>query len=209
MIPTLQTPQSQTVSRLLSALAVISATVASAFLLLPNPLADVFFGGIVLLSVLFALVGVIGVWTNRTPLVWVAAFLSSGLSILGMLTIGIYLAPAALLLLGAAVFSQLAGPRPGVRETIVANPPTEQELVRKKGVGTVAVVFGVALVYGGAFAQEMFGSCASETLTCALDKMNWGAVGLTVIGLIAISLGGWVLWKQIYITRVLAATRTR
>lgn len=209
MIPALQTPRSQTVSRLLSVLAVISATVASAFLLLPNPLADVFFGGIVLLSVLFALVGAIGVWTNRTPLVWVAALLSTGLSILGLLSIGIYLATAALLLLGAAIFSQLAGPGPGVREAIVANPPTEQELVRKKQVGTGAVVVGVALVYVGAFAQELFGACASETVACALDKTNWGTVGLTVIGLIAISLGGWMLWKQIYITRVLAATQTR
>jgi hypothetical protein len=190
-------------------LAVISATVASAFLLLPNPLADVFFGGIVLLSVLFALFGTIGVWTNRTPLVWVAAFLSTGLSILGMLSIGFFLAPASLLLLGAAVFSRMAGPRPGVREAIVANPPTEQELVRKKRVGIGAVVVGVGLGYVGAVEQELSGACASETWTCALDKTNWGAVGLTIIGLVVISLGGWMLWKQAYITRVLAATQTR
>lgn len=209
MVPTLQTPRSHTVSRLLSVLAIISASIAGAFLLLPNPLADVFFGGIVMLSVIFALVGGIGVWTNRTPLVWVAALLSTGLSILGMLSIGIFLAPASLLLLGAATFSQMAGPRTGVREAIVANPPTEQELARMKQIGTGVVVVGVGLVYVGAFAQELFGACASETLACALDKTNWEAVGVTVIGLIALSLGGWVLWKQAYITRTLVATKTR
>lgn len=53
------------------------------------------------------------------------------------------------------MFSQLAGPRPGVRRGFVANPPTEQELVGKKVVATGAVVAGVALVYGGAFAQAI------------------------------------------------------
>lgn len=203
------TPTSQTVSRLLSVLAILFACIAVTYLLLPNPLADVFFAGIVMLSVIFALVGGIGVWTNRTPLVWVAALMVTGLTFLGMMSIGVFLVLAALLLVGAAIFSQLAGPRMDVQETIIANPPTEREVVRKKQLGAGSVVVGVGLVYVGAFTQELFGACASETLACALNKTNWGAVGLTVLGLVAISLGGWLLWKQAYITRVLASTQIR
>lgn len=209
MAPTIQAPTSQTVSRLFSVLAILSASVAVTYLLLPNPLADVFFAGIVVLSVIFALVGGIGAWTNNTPLVWVAVFLLMGLSILGMMSIGFFIAPAALLLLGAAVFSQRAGPREDVREAIIDNPPTQRELVRKKQVGTGSVVVGAGLVYVGAFAQELFGACASETLACALEKTNWVGVGLTVVGLVAVSYGGWLLWKQAYITRVLASTQTQ
>ena len=209
MVPALQAPTRQTASRLLSVLAVLSAGVAVTRVLFPNPLADVFFAGIVLLSVLFALVGVVGAWTNRTPLVWVAALLLTGLSILGMWSIGLFLVPATLLLLGAAIFSQMAGPRTAVRDAIVANPPTEQERVRKKQVGAGSIAVGVGLVYVGAFARGLFGACARETLTCALTNTNWGAVGLTVLGLIALSLGGGLLWKQAYITRVLASTQTQ
>lgn len=209
MAPALQTPTSQTVSRLLSVLAILTASTAVASLLLPNPFADVFFAGIVMLNVLFTLVGGIGAWTNRTPLVWVATLLLTGLTILGMLSVGIFFVPATFLLLGAAIFSQFAGPRTDVRAAISANPPPERELVRKKQVGTGSVVIGVGLVYVGAFALGLFGACASETLACALNTTNWGAVGLTALGIGAISYGGWLLWKQAYITRVLASTQTQ
>lgn len=208
MVPPRQPLTTLTVSRLLSVLAFLAASVVVTVLLLPNPVADVFFAGIVLLSVGFTLVGGIGAWTNRTPLVWVAALLLAGLTILGMLSIGLFLVPAALLLLGAAIFSQLAGPRPGVREAIVSNPPSERERLGKLVVGTGSVVLGAGLVYAGAFAQELFGSCARETLACALETTNWGGIGLTILGLSAICLGGWVLWKQAYITRVIASTQT-
>lgn len=207
MAPALQSPSAKTVSRLLSGFAILTASITVTYILFPNPLADVFFAGIMLLSVVFALVGGIGAWTNRTPLVWVAALLLTGLTIVGLLSVGIFLIPATLLLLGAAVFSQLAGPRTDVRDAITANPPTEREVVRKKQVGTGSVVVGVGLVYVGAFAQELFGACASETLACALNKTNWSAVGLTVLGLLAISYGGWLLWKQAYVRRVLASTQ--
>ncbi|WP_265108849.1 hypothetical protein [Halosolutus halophilus] len=193
----------------MSVLAILSATIAVTYLLLPNPLADVFFAGIVMLSVLFALVGGIGAWMNRTLLVWVAALLLTGLSIVGMMSIGFVIAPAALFLLGAAIFSQLAGPRADVREAIIANPPTKRTLMQKKLVAITSVAVGIGLVYVGAFAQELFGSCARETLACALDTTNWDAVGLTVLGLSAVSYGGWLLWKRAYITRVLASTQTQ
>lgn len=209
MVLPLQTATSQTVSRVLSALAILAASVAVTVLLLPDPLADVFFAGIVSLSVVFTLVGGLGAWMNRTPLVWVAAILLAGLTIIGMLSIGVFLLPAALLLLGAAIFSQLAGPRTDVRDAILSDPPTERELLGKSMVGAGSVVVGVGLVYVGAFTQELFGSCARETLACALETTNWGGVGLTVLGLSAISLGGWVLWKQVYVTRVLASTQTQ
>lgn len=206
---TLQASTSRTVSRLLSALAILFASVAVTYLLFPDPLADVFFTGIVMLSVIFALVGGIGAWTNRTPLVWVAALLLTGLSVVGMMSIGFVIAPAALSLLGAAVFSQLAGPRTDVREAIVANPPTGREIARKTLVGIGSVVVGFGLVYVGAFARGLFGACARETLACVVETTNWGAVGLTVLGLGAVGYGGWLLWKQAYITRVLASTQTQ
>lgn len=209
MVSALQASTSRTVSRLLSVLTILSASIAVLYLLLPNPLADVFFAGIVMLSVLFALVGGIGAWTNRTPLVWVAALLLTGLSIVGMMSIGFVIAPAALFLLGAAVFSQMAGPRADVREAIIANPPTERSIKHKKLVGIASVAVGSGLVYVGAFAQELFGSCARETVGCALNTTNWGAVGLTILGLSVVSYGGWLLWKQAYITRVLASTQTQ
>lgn len=209
MAPVLRTSTSHTVSRFLSVLAILSASGAVTVLLLPNPLADVFFAGIVMLSVLFAVIGGIGAWTNRTPLVWVAAFLSTGLSLLGMMSIGVFLVPATLFLFGAAVFSHLAGPRTDVREAIVANPPPEREIVRKKLVGIASAVVGGGLVYGGAFAQDLFGACARETVACALETTNWGAAGLTVLGSTAVSFGGWLLWKQAYLRRVLASTETQ
>lgn len=57
MVFTSQTSPSQTVSRLLSILAILSASVAVTYLLLPDPLADVFFAGIMMVSIIFALVG--------------------------------------------------------------------------------------------------------------------------------------------------------
>ena len=208
MATAFQSPSTETASRLLSALAVLSASVAGGYLLLPNPLADVFFAGIVLLPVIFALVGGVGAWTNRTSLVWVAALSLTGLTILGMMSIGFFIAPATLFSLGAALFSQLSGPRTDVQEAIVTNPPTVPEAVLKTLAGTVSGAVGAGLVYIGAFRQELFGACASETLACAIDKTHWDAVGLTVSGLVVISLGGWLVWKQVYISRVLASAQT-
>jgi hypothetical protein len=209
MIWAFRSLSSETVSRLLSVLAVLAASVAVTTLSLPNPLADVFFAGVVTLSVVFALVGVIGAWTNRTPLVWVAALLSTGLSLLGMLSIGLFLLPSSVLLLGSAVFSQLGGPRTSVRASILASPPTEREVRRKTLVGTGTTLVGGGLVYVGAFTQELFGSCARETLACALETTDWSAVGLTVFGLLGVSYGVWVLWRQAYVTRVLVSTGSR
>jgi hypothetical protein len=81
------------------------------------------------------------------------------------------------------------------------DPPTESEVVQKTLAGIGSVVVGVGLVYVGAFAQELFGACASETIACAIEKTQWGAVGISVIGLIAISFGGWLFWRLIYTTR--------
>lgn len=201
-------PTARTTSRVFSGLAILSASMTSLYLLLPLPLADVFFAGIVLLSVIFALLGGIGAWTNRPSLVWVAALLLTGLSIMGMMSIGFVLAPAALFLLGAALFAQLAGPRTGVQEAIRANPPTVPEAVVKTLAGTVSVAVGAGLVYVGAFSQELFTACASETLTCSLANTHWDAVGLTLLGLLAVCLGGWLIWKQVYISRTLSSTQT-
>lgn len=193
------------VSRLLSVLAVVSTCVAAGYLLFPRPLADVFFAGWVLFGVVLSLVGGIGAWTNRPSLVWVAALLLAGLSIVGMWSLGLFIAPAALVLLGAALLLQGAGPRTDVRDAIRSNPPTVPEAVLRTLAGTVSVAVGAGLVYVGAFSQELFGACATETLPCAIEKAQWDVVGLTVIGLIAVGFGGWLVWKQVYVARVLVA----
>lgn len=209
MVPVLQPSSAKTGSRLLGTLAVLSAVVAASALLFPDPLADVFFTGWVLFSVLLALVGTGAAWTNRTPLLWVAALLLTGLSIVGVWSIGLFVAPAALSLLGAAVLSQAAGPRRDVREAIVADPPTVQEAVLKTLAGTGSVAIGGWLVYAGAVTQDLFGACATETLDCAIARTHWDAVGITSLGLLAVGLGGWFVWRQVYIGRVLAAKTSR
>ncbi|WP_135536896.1 MULTISPECIES: hypothetical protein [Halostella] len=209
MAPAVQPSTATTGARMLSGLAVLSTIVAAGLLLSPNPLADAFFAGWVLFSILLALTGSLGAWTNRTPLVWVTALLMTGLAIIGMWSIGFVIAPAALLLLGAAVLSQLAGPREDVQAAIIADPPTVQEAVSKTVAGVGSVAIGGWLVYTGAITQHLFGACATETLDCALAKTHWDAVGITSLGLLGIGLGAWLIWRQIYIGRVLAAANSQ
>jgi hypothetical protein len=201
-----QFPSARTASRVLSALAILSASVAISFLLLPHPLADVFFAAWALVSVGLTVAGGVAAWTNRTALAWLAALSLTALSIAGIWSIGLFIAPAALCLLGSALLSQLAGPRTNVQEAIVSDPPTVPEAVLKTLAGTGSVVVGGGLVYVGAVTRELFGACARETLACAIDRTYWDAVGVTVLGLIAVTLGEWLLWKQVYIARVLAST---
>ena len=78
MVPKLRSSPLRTGSRLLGVLAILAASVAAIALLFPEPLADAFFAGWVLFSVLVTVVGGIGAWTNRTPLVWVTALLMTG-----------------------------------------------------------------------------------------------------------------------------------
>lgn len=200
-------PSTRETSRLLAALALVVAVAAAAALLLPDPLADAYFAGIVVLNPLFAAVGVVGAWTERTVIVWVAALLSVGLAVVAMMSIGLALLPTALLLLGSAVAAQAAGPREAVRERILADAPSGRERLLWAAVGLGSIVVGVELVNVGAFRQELFGSCAQETLSCALETTNWPAVGLTLLGFAAVAVGAWVIWKQVYVSRVLRTAR--
>lgn len=205
MPSTSTSPSWRTVSRGLSALAILVVGVAATVLLVPDPLADVLFAGWVLSSVGIAVVGGIGAWTNRTPIVWLAAILLTGLSILGMWSIGLFIAPAALLLLGAAVFSHLSRPREEVRQTILAAPPSSQELASMTKAGTGALLVGLLLVGTGAFGRGLFGACARETASCVLSNTNWGGVGLTLLGLLAIGYGCVLIWKRVYVMLVLGS----
>ncbi|SFR69443.1 hypothetical protein [Halogeometricum limi] len=66
-----------------------------------------------------------------------------------------------------------------------------------------------ALVYWGAFARELFGPCARETLDCAVATANWVAVFVTVVGLGAMALGGWTVWRLVRVVRVLSSASRR
>lgn len=192
----------------LSSLALVATILASILLLFPSPLGDVFFSGIVLSSVLFAAIGAIGARTNRTPLVWLAALLLTALTAFGVLSIGFVIAPGAVLMIGAAIFSSLAGGRPDVQDAITADPPTRQERASRAIAGGFGTIAGIGLVYAGAFRQELFGACANESLSCALRVAQWDAIGLTVIGLGGVIVGGWLIWRQIVIAWTLTATRS-
>lgn len=208
MAPVNRLPDALTTSRLLGGLAVLLAVVAAVVLLFPRPLADAFFAAWVLFVVVLAIVGALGAWTRRTALVWVSALLLTGLTVVGMLSIGLFVAPAALALLGSAVALQLTGPRAGAHEAIRADPPSVLEAVLKTIGGIVAVVLGGGLLYEGTLVRELFSrGCASETLNCALAVTRWDAVGLALLGLAAVWLGGWLVWKQVAVGRVLAANQ--
>lgn len=207
MAPAFQSPTVRRVSRLLGALAVLSAAAAASYLLFPTPLADVFFAGWVLVAVGLAAVGGVAAWTTRTPLVWAAALLLTALSIVGMWSLGLFVAPAAACLLAAALLLQWTGPRSNVRERIVAEPPSVLDAVLKTLAGAGALAVGGWLVYASAIARDLFEACARETPGCVIENTHWDAAGLTVLGLAAIGLGGWLLWTQVYVARVLAAER--
>ncbi len=206
MRPSSRLPDALTVSRFLAGLAVVLATLAAIVLLVPRPLADAFFAAWVLFAVVLAVVGALGAWTRRTALVWVTALLLAGLSIVGMWSLGPFVAPASLALLGAAVASLWTAPRPGVHEAILDNPPSVLEAVLKTLAGVVLVGVGIGLVYDGAIVRELFArGCSSETLSCMLAVTRWDAVGLSLLGSAGIGSGGWLVWKQVAIGRVLAS----
>lgn len=195
----------ETGRRLLGALTVLSAVVAAVSLLFPNPLADAFFAAWVVGSVLLALVGGVAAWTNRAALAWVAALLMTALSIVAITSLGFFVAPSAVFLLGAALLTRRTESREDAREAIAANPPAVRETVLKTGAGVGSIALGAALIYESAVARELFEACASETVTCAVEATRWPAVGGTLLGLLAISVGGWLIWKQVYVARVLTS----
>lgn len=191
------------VSRLLTLVALLIA-LAAVFYFYPWMVNDVQFAGWVLFGLFLVLIGVIGAWTNRTGLVSAAGVLLTGFAIAAMWSIGPLIAPAALLLLVAAWFSHRAGPRVGVREAIRADPPSEAERRRKTWAGMLAIVGGVALIVLGVFVLELFvAACPDETLACTLEIANWSGIGLTLFGLIGVTVGSWLVWRQSYIERVL------
>lgn len=201
-------PDAMTVSQSLGGLSVLLATLAMVALLFPQPLADAFFAAWVLVAVGLAVVGALGAWTGRTVLVWIAALLLVGLTVVGMWSLGLFFAPAALALLGAAVASLSTGPRPDAYEDVRSDPPSVLDAVLKTLGGTVAVIVGIGLVYEGTVVRELFArGCASETLTCALAVTRWDAVGLSALGLAAVGVGGWLIWKQVAVGRVLASNQ--
>ncbi len=203
-------PDAVTVSRLLGGFSVVLAGGAAVILLFPRPLADAFFAAWVLFAVILTVVGALGAWTRRPALSWMAALLLSGLSIVGMWSLGAFVAPAALVLLGSAVASLWTAPRPGAHEAVLDNSSSVFEAVLKTLAGAVFVVIGTGLAYGGIVVRELFTSgCSSETLDCAIAVTQWDAVGLSVLGLATIGIGGWIIWTQMAVGRVLASNQTR
>lgn len=209
MVPVTRLSNPFLVSRLLATGSVVLAVVAAGVLLWPRPLADVFYAVWVLATVALAGIGAIGAWTRRSALMWVAALLLAGLSILGMWSFGLFVAPAAVVLLGAAVASYWTGPQLGAHKAVLENPPSVLEAVLKTLAGTALVVVGAGLTYEGAIVRELFTrGCARETLECALAVVRWDGAGLAVFGLAGIGTGGWLVWRQVAVGRVLASTQS-
>lgn len=207
MVSTTRSPPFETATRSLGALSALSAGAAAVVLLSPNPLADAFFAGWVAVGVGLALVAGVAAWTNRPPLLWLATFALAALCVVGMWSIGLFFAPAAALALGAALLSRLAGaPEAGGGRR--SDPPTDPNAGRKALAGAASAAVGAVLVYVGAFARELFGSCARETLDCATAGIHWDAMGTTLVGLLAVGLGGWSLWRYGYLARTAARSRT-
>lgn len=201
MLPAIVDSPARTASRLLGTLAAAAAAVAAGTILLPEPLADVFFAGWVLAAVGLAAVGGVAAWTDRTALVWLTALLLSGLAVLGMWSIGTYVAPAALFLLGAAVCSQLAGPRVADRVAPGLEPAAVPASAPRTLAGAGAIAAGGWLAYAGAVERGLFGACARETLACALAVARWEAIGLTGLGLALVAVGGWMCYRQLRLAR--------
>lgn len=206
MVPANRLSDPHSISRLLATSAVVLAGIAAVALLGPRPLADAFFAAWVVGAVALAGVGAYAAWTRRSALVWVAALLLAGLSVAGMWSVGLFLAPAAVALLWAAVASHWTGPRQGSREAVLEDPPSVLAAVLKTLGGSGIVVVGAGLAYEGVMVRELFTrGCARETLGCALAVVRWDAAGLAVLGLAGIVLGGWLVWKQVAVGRVLAS----
>lgn len=191
----------RTAARLLGVLAAVAATVAAAYVLLPDPLADVFFAAWVLAAVGLAAVGGLAAWRGRTAVVWLAGLLLAGLAVLGMMSFGLYVAPAAVSLLAAATCLQLDRPR-RVRQLSVAEAVADRGDVARALAGAGAAAVGAWLVHAGAVERGLFGACARETLSCALAVARWDAVGLTAVGLVAVGAGGWLCYRQFQLARV-------
>ncbi|WP_049985454.1 hypothetical protein [Halobellus rufus] len=197
-------------TKILSGLAVALASLAAVALLFPHPLADAFFTAWVVFAVILAGIGAIGAWTRRRALLWVAALLLSGLSVIGMWSIGALLAPAAFAMLGAAAVSLRAAPRPGSRESILAEPPSDLDIVRRVPAGVALAALGAGLAYDGIVRRTLFTrGCLNETLGCALAVTRWDAVGLALVGLTAVAIGGRLIWRQVTIGWVLATAHER
>lgn len=207
MSPVFDPSAAETWSRLLSALAVLTTAVAAGYLLLPLPLSDAFFAAWVLFAVGLALLGAAGAWTGRPTPVWFAALALTALSVVGMWSIAGFVGPAAALMLASALLSRRADPD-GPEGTAPESRTPDESLPKALG-GAASAVAGAALVYAGAFTGELFGACARETVDCALARTDWAAVGVTVLGLAAVGLGAWTVWRQVSAARAPAASRAR
>lgn len=197
-------PDAVTGSRLLSGVAVALASLSALALLFPHPLADAFFTAWVLFAVILTGVGAVGAWTRRSGLLWVAALLLSGVTLVGMWSIGWSIAPAAFAMLGAAVVSLRAGGRSASHESILADPPTVPEVGRRVLAGIALIVIGSGVAYDGIYRRTLFTrGCLDETLGCALAVTRWDAVGLALLGLTAVGIGGYLIWRQIIVGWVL------
>lgn len=209
MLPTARVPDATTVSRFLAAVAVLVTVLAAVAFLLPRPLADAFFAGWVLFSVGLALLGAVAAWTRRRPLLWLAALAMTGLSVVGMWSIGAAIAPAALSLLVSAGLLEWVAPRPPGRPANSRARHSPRASLAKALGGAGAGVLGGWLLYQGTVVRELFArGCARETLACALAVTRWDAVGLSAVGLAAIGVGGWLVWRQLAVDRVVAANQS-
>ncbi|MFC6953063.1 hypothetical protein [Halorubellus litoreus] len=185
-------------ARVASALAVLAAAVAAGVSLGVGPLADAFFAATVLGIVSLVVVAAVGAWTTRPTVAWFGALAVAAVVVVGRWSAGVFIVPAALALLAAAATSQRARRRERDRDG-PDDSPAWPVLVGRALAGAAALAVGATLLYLGAFVRELFAAgCARETLSCALAVTNWDAVALTALGVLAVAVGGSLVWKQAF-----------
>jgi len=182
--------------RLLGALGAGYGTLVGLYLLVRIGGDDVFAAGFVLLAVAFALLGGYGGLRGRTAPAWIGAVGLALVAVLGAMSIAPFLGPGAVMLLGAALATQLPR-RARVRAAIRDDPPGASGLLYRAGVSIAAVALGAASIYVGAVLRGLFGACAVESLACVVRQTDWPAIVLTVTGLVGIGLAGRTLVGQL------------
>ncbi|QLH81159.1 hypothetical protein [Halosimplex pelagicum] len=90
--------------------------------------------------------------------------------------------------------------------TLAVGVPSPERAAR------LSSALAVALLAPDPFADALFAGwvlfLVGLAAVGALAVTHWDAVDLTVLGLLSVCLGGWLVWRQSYVVRVLGSAGT-